>query len=122
MIKRRKWKLSWVRSRGIPILLSLVVSAASAQQQVGQLEGEFRLNGKETWKAFDPVREVLQASSAVVYDGWKSIAYGVVVSSDGYLVTKASEIEGVEELSVSCLLYTSPSPRDATLSRMPSSA
>ena len=26
------------------------------------------------------------------------------------------------ELSVACLLYTSPSPRDATLSRMPSSA
>ena len=28
----------------------------------------------------------------------------------------------VTELSESCLLYTSPSPRDATLSRMPSSA
>ena len=27
-----------------------------------------------------------------------------------------------ERLSVACLLYTSPSPRDATLSRMPSSA
>ena len=27
-----------------------------------------------------------------------------------------------DELSISCLLYTSPSPRDATLSRMPSSA
>ena len=30
--------------------------------------------------------------------------------------------ELVNELSTSCLLYTSPSPRDATLSRMPSSA
>ena len=28
----------------------------------------------------------------------------------------------VEELFSDCLLYTSPSPRDATLSRMPSSA
>ena len=28
----------------------------------------------------------------------------------------------VEALSRGCLLYTSPSPRDATLSRMPSSA
>ena len=27
-----------------------------------------------------------------------------------------------DERSISCLLYTSPSPRDATLSRMPSSA
>ena len=70
MMKNRKSKLSWVKNRGVSILLSLVVSTASAQQQVGQLEGEFRLNGKETWKAFDPVREVLQESSAVVYDGW----------------------------------------------------
>ena len=30
-------------------------------------------------------------------------------------------LEG-RELSEGCLLYTSPSPRDATLSRMPSSA
>ena len=29
---------------------------------------------------------------------------------------------GSEEFSATCLLYTSPSPRDATLSRMPSSA
>ena len=28
----------------------------------------------------------------------------------------------IEKLKISCLLYTSPSPRDATLSRMPSSA
>ena len=29
---------------------------------------------------------------------------------------------GVDEIYCICLLYTSPSPRDATLSRMPSSA
>ena len=29
---------------------------------------------------------------------------------------------GVAGLLIACLLYTSPSPRDATLSRMPSSA
>ena len=29
---------------------------------------------------------------------------------------------GIGVLNVACLLYTSPSPRDATLSRMPSSA
>ena len=39
--------------------------------------------------------------------------------------TKAAGMKSVEhklEESTSCLLYTSPSPRDATLSRMPSSA
>lgn len=98
-MKRWKSKWSWVRS-SILGLVWLSVSLANAQQQLGQLEGEFRLNGKETWKAFEPVREVLQASSAVIYDGWRSVAYGVVVSSDGYLVSKASEIDKVEELSV----------------------
>ena len=32
------------------------------------------------------------------------------------------DVEGMGETTISCLLYTSPSPRDATLSRMPSSA
>ena len=31
-------------------------------------------------------------------------------------------LSGLEELQDSCLLYTSPSPRDGLLSRMPSSA
>ena len=38
-------------------------------------------------------------------------------SNDGY-----SAIEYTDEHTTVCLLYTSPSPRDATLSRMPSSA
>ena len=34
----------------------------------------------------------------------------------------ATKIKSVTNLFKNCLLYTSPSPRDATLSRMPSSA
>ena len=34
----------------------------------------------------------------------------------------ARAAQAIDELNKSCLLYTSPSPRDATLSRMPSSA
>ena len=34
----------------------------------------------------------------------------------------ASLMKGYNDYNISCLLYTSPSPRDATLSRMPSSA
>ena len=32
------------------------------------------------------------------------------------------EVDNIHEVMYNCLLYTSPSPRDATLSRMPSSA
>ena len=40
------------------------------------------------------------------------------------LNTKADEVKMLKDFTdtVTCLLYTSPSPRDATLSRMPSSA
>ena len=43
-------------------------------------------------------------------------------SSTIYQKKDYSNEEFLEELLESCLLYTSPSPRDATLSRMPSSA
>ena len=39
--------------------------------------------------------------------------------SQGYLCQKASRLDHYQN---SCLLYTSPSPRDRTRSRMPSSA
>ena len=59
------------------------------------------------------------------------VSYDEAVRCAG-LTQAASELEGGESaqgrqlydaaLYWSCLLYTSPSPRDATLSRMPSSA
>ena len=39
----------------------------------------------------------------------------------GFLLEKFSQVIGIEEYQ-GCLLYTSPSPRDRTRSRMPSSA
>ena len=35
---------------------------------------------------------------------------------------KETPIEEIRKMDLTCLLYTSPSPRDSTLSRMPSSA
>ena len=51
-----------------------------------------------------------------------------IIDKDGKLLRKANTLKTAEEkkaftlLHRLCLLYTSPSPRDATLSRMPSSA
>ena len=39
-----------------------------------------------------------------------------------FMKVRGTDQRGLWLLSVICLLYTSPSPRDATLSRMPSSA
>ena len=52
----------------------------------------------------------------------------LMVTSEHYIHLNSSVVKDVAKLNgdiskfVSCLLYTSPSPRDATLSRMPSSA
>ena len=52
---------------------------------------------------------------------WKN----AVVFFNGHMA-KVTDFNGVNKFKISihkgCLLYTSPSPRDATLSRMPSSA
>ena len=52
---------------------------------------------------------------------------GQIVAQGGELIidtTNAPDLDGGERTAMlhACLLYTSPSPRDATLSRMPSSA
>lgn len=71
-------------------------SAAAFQS----LRTELRKDGPVVTAAFDAQREVLQVSSAVIYDGRKEAVYGTVVSADGLILTKASEIAEISELSV----------------------
>lgn len=70
---------------------------AFAQQS---LDSAFRTTGAEVVAAFEAQRVVLQTSSAVIEQGRRQLAYGLVVFSDGVILTKASEIEGAEEIQV----------------------
>lgn len=81
----------------LPLACWLGLTSALPGQQ---LQGELRLNGSAVLEAFEPIREVLQESSAVILEGWRSIGFGVVVSPDGYVLTKASELEEREELAL----------------------
>ena len=71
--------------------------------------------------------EILQHSSKILPSNtltsstsqYKNLKYCEYYCSSQYEILKYSSIESI---SSTCLLYTSPSPRDATLSRMPSSA
>lgn len=64
------------------------------------LRSELRMNGPIVMSAFEGQREVLQKSSAVIYDGRREAIYGTVVSADGLILTKASELAEISELSV----------------------
>ena len=50
------------------------------------------------------------------YDKYKQLTPAAIAAHGGKFIVRGGEHETL------CLLYTSPSPRDATLSRMPSSA
>ena len=59
----------------------------------------------------------------LLQSGWISILWISLLGGMGgtYFYTKALSYVGYIDLSI-CLLYTSPSPRDRSVSRMPSSA
>jgi serine protease Do len=73
----------------------ILTLAASAQQS---LDSAYRTTGAEVVAAFEAQRLVLQKSSAVINDGRTGLSYGVVISSDGYLLTKASEVAEAKAL------------------------
>ncbi|MCW1887187.1 S1C family serine protease [Luteolibacter flavescens] len=86
-----------MNARSIAAVLLLATGMASAAQT---LETAYRTNGQSVQSAFDSVRAVLQDSSAVIQRGRKEIAYGTVMSADGYILTKASEIGDASDLSI----------------------
>ena len=58
----------------------------------------------------------------LVADGADFLDVGGVKAGPGDFVGEDEELERVVPAVEACLLYTSPSPRDGLLSRMPSSA
>jgi serine protease Do len=87
-----------VNAERLAIIISCSLAGFLPAQQ--SLESEFRTTGPAVTSVFEPQRAVLQTSSAVILDGRREIGYGVVVSADGHILTKASELEGVQKLSV----------------------
>jgi len=83
------------------LLLGSALAFAPGPLRAAQtLESPRRTNGAAVQASFEPVRAVLQQSSAVIRRGSKEIAYGTVISEDGFILTKASEIGEVGGLSV----------------------
>ena len=82
------------------ILLSIIYGLALPALGQQSLDSAYRTTGTAVLAAFEPQRKVLQTSSAVLLDGRKEIGYGVVISSEGLILAKASEVDLVVGLSV----------------------
>jgi serine protease Do len=93
-----KMKRSNLSSASVSLAFAVALAVPAFAQQ--SLETNFRTTGDAVLAAFVPQRQVIQKSSAVIYDGRKEIAYGTVISADGYLLTKASVVEGVGKIDV----------------------
>lgn len=84
---------------GLALATVLSCSSVVSLAQMS-LSSEERTNGKLVVQAFEAQRGVLQESSAVLYDGLSFVNYGVVVSADGYLLAKSSELKDRKNLNV----------------------
>jgi serine protease Do len=76
--------------------VGLMLIAAGQQS----LDSAYRTTGTAVVAAFEAQRQVLQTSSAVMLDGRKEIGYGVVISVDGHILAKASEVVDAKALAV----------------------
>lgn len=90
MEKNKKSRWSFWSARWVLLLAGFFSAEVLVAQQ--SLETPYRLTGSFITDLFEPQRQVIQACSAVIYDKKAEIAYGVVLSKDGYILTKASEI------------------------------
>ena len=75
----------------------------------------------DTEEAQEISREIAEKAAERELRKQKYTQYQKMKQMSDYKVPRADPIP-VPDLNKPCLLYTSPSPRDATLSRMPSSA
>lgn len=80
------------------IILAVISLGPIYGQQ--NLETDLRMTGKTTLAAFEAQRQVIQQSSAVISMGMEEIAYGVVVSPNGHILSKSSELREKSNLTV----------------------
>ena len=84
---------NWIRA----LAACALVTTLPAQQS---LESSYRTTGNAVVAAFEAQRAVLQTSSAVILDGRTEAGYGVVISPEGHILTKASEFQELKKPSV----------------------
>jgi len=110
----------------LPKAISKGVTAAKrgAGAVVGKARGVFKPSGIESFERFGIKPSAAQATQSRALGAAEHALADFPTSGD--ILQKHAQ-QNIEQFNIAskflaCLLYTSPSPRDATLSRMPSSA
>lgn len=78
----------------------LFLALAGGLQAGATLEFNYRTAGPAVHAAFKDTQEFLQTSSAVFKRGRDEIIFGTVISPDGYILTKASELGALDDVTV----------------------
>ena len=110
-------------------LSSLVIYILPRNQLLAQIDGDLYslaaelMTGNTDVGADGIIRMPLPSDLATLQT---ASTFLIIVNREGKIVVQSSNLVGFDQLldpeSLGCLLYTSPSPRDRTRSRMPSSA
>ena len=126
-----------IKTAGIALLLGVVVLPSAQAQTPAQKAAQEVVRRQaaiiELRNKLAEAKTVEQGgnliAAAILYEGAQTEVESIGVSAKGIDAESAATLEGLTrvrlalgEKHATCLLYTSPSPRDATLSRMPSSA
>ena len=110
MTKRRKYSKEF-KSDAVSLVLEQGYSQAEAARNLG-------INSNMLSRWIRQFQDDSQNKEAFRGNGSQSPEQKEINA----LRKKVKQLEQEREILKNCLLYTSPSPRDATLSRMPSSA
>lgn len=78
----------------------MLLAGSTTALAANSLETTYRTAGPAVHAAFEDAREYLQTSSAVFRRGRTEIIFGTVVSPDGHILTKASELGDLADVSV----------------------
>jgi serine protease Do len=80
--------------------IMMIVACSATARAFESLESDYRTNGSLMHAVVTRANQSLQEFSAVVYDGKKEIGYGIVITEDGYILGKWSELKNAGALSV----------------------
>lgn len=90
----------YVAVAGVALVLSPAVGSAQGEEQVQVLRGSLTTNGRIFRKAFEEVvAPARQATVRFLKEG-RALGLGTIVEADGSIITKASQINGAEEVEL----------------------